>query len=397
MVIEFCNTCIIPTSRPGTTLGPDGSCYACIRAREGSHDTEISTKYDDAELQRVVASRVDKSADNRICVVPVSGGKDSIYQVQKALDLGLTVVAVNAVPLIETSLRSANIEVIKSLGCDLVEYSGNREWRVETSRIALESVGIPNWSQHLLSVTVPFRFAIDNGIQLVLWGENPEYEYGGPQELVSSTEMDHAWFQARGGLGSLSVSAMESLSNIPLTANRLWRFPNPSEILSSNTAALYLGMFEDWNGIRNLSVAQSLGFKASPSPLPGSLFNYENLDDAMYLIHDFLKYVKFGFGRCSDQASILIRDGILARDEAWRIANRLEGFWPTEYLGVHLHEILQVLRVSEEEFRTICGRLADKRLFVVDGQGRLACEDDGKISLTKEFRRQVRSEFGMSI
>ena len=101
------------------------------------------------------------------------------------------------------------------------------------------------------------------------------------------------------------------------------------------------------------------------------MVNYENLDNHQTGIHDYFKYLKFGFGRATDIASLHIRRGRITREQGIKIVNESEGKFPWEYLGKSLRDILEPLDLGIAEFEEICDRFTNKSLFVVDSDGSL--------------------------
>ena len=81
-------------------------------------------------------------------------------------------------------------------------------------------------------------------------------------------------------------------------------------------SGLFLGYYMPWDGYANALFAQAHGFETYPTSVEGSLVNYENLDNHHTGIHDYFKFLKFGFGRVTDHASLHVRRGRFSRPEA---------------------------------------------------------------------------------
>ena len=73
------------------------------------------------------------------------------------------------------------------------------------------------------------------------------------------------------------------------------------------------------------------------------MVDYENLDNYQHGIHDYFKFLKFGFSRATDIASLHIRRGRLTRYEAQQIVRQNDGKYPWTYLGKPLIDILDRL------------------------------------------------------
>ena len=142
---------------------------------------------------------------------------------------------------------------------------------------------------------------------------------------------------------------------------------------------LFLGYFIPWDGLTNALVAQANGFRTYEKTVEGSMVNYENLDNYQTGIHDYFKFLKFGFGRATDIACLHIRRGRLSREDGMEIVKKSDGKFPWEYLGKSLEDILKPLKVTIEEFIEICDQFTNKRIFVRDNQGELTKDRFGNL------------------
>jgi len=113
----------------------------------------------------------------------------------------------------------------------------------------------------------------------------------------------------------------------------------------------------------------------------GSLVNYENLDNIHTGIHDYFKFLKYGFGRATDLACLHIRRGRLLRRDAIQLIKRHDGKFPWEYLGCPIDEVLNDIDLTLDEFVKVCDRFTNKRLFECNASGGLL--KDSKGNLTK--------------
>jgi hypothetical protein len=110
------------------------------------------------------------------------------------------------------------------------------------------------------------------------------------------------------------------------------------------------------------------------------MVNYENLDNCQTGIHDYFKFLKYGFGRATDLACMAIRRGRLTRAEALKSVRMHDGKFPWSYLGCPLDDILRDIGMTREEFVQVCDRFTNKRLFVCDSRGNLVRDRDGNLT-----------------
>src|SRR5262249_12269153 len=96
--------------------------------------------------------------------------------------------------------------------------------------------------------------------------------------------------------------------------------------------------------------------------------NYENLDNYQTGIHDYFKYLKYGFGRATDIANNHIRRGRLSRADALALVKRHDGQFPWTYLDRPIAEILREIDMTLDEFLLVSDPFTTKRLFKVDNR-----------------------------
>ena len=127
---------------------------------------------------------------------------------------------------------------------------------------------------------------------------------------------------------------------------------------------MFLGQFIPWDGYVNAERAKDHGFQFSEHPVEGCGFNYENLDNLQTGIHDYFKYLKFGFGRATDLACNHIRRGMMTRDEGIEHVKKWDGQYPHTYLHeASLSEILAKIGMTNDEFEDCVRQHTNKFLF----------------------------------
>ena len=160
-----------------------------------------------------------------------------------------------------------------------------------------------------------------------------------------------------------------------------YTYPTDEELQRVGVTGLFLGHYIPWDGLANTLIAQANGFQTYHKVVEGSMVNYENLDNHHTGIHDYFKFLKFGFGRATDLACLHIRRGRLTRQDGIEAVKRFDGLFPWEYLGKPLKDILQPLDMSVEEFIRLCDQFTNKKIFKRDVSG--ALEKDRRGNLTK--------------
>ena len=367
--------CLLPSSKPDLYFNKNGVCSACTAFLERPQiDWE---KRRDDFLQIVEKFRKHDGVWD--CVVAVSGGKDSTFQVIKMLELGMNPLCVTATTCDESELGRRNIENLKELGVDHIQVSPNPLVRRKLNRIGLLEVGDISWPEHSGIFTIPFKVAATYEIGLIVYGENSQNEYGGPDSAAKSTVLDRRWLEEFGGLLGLRVSDLADVYGIPRRNLIPYTYPTSEELSKSSVTAVFLGQFFEWDGLSNFEVSTEHGFEPYSQDVEGSFGKYENLDNHQTGIHDYFKFLKFGFGRATDIVSMHIRRGRMSRSEAIAIVNERDGKFPWFYLGKSLHQILEPLEISVEEFVKVCNKFTNREIFLTDVSGDLIRDSDGNL------------------
>ncbi len=367
----------MPSTKPDLYLDDKGVCNACL-AYEARKEVDWSARKEELEKILQKYRKVDGSGYD--CIVPVSGGKDSTFQVIQILHLGLTPLCVTASTCDLSEIGRRNIENLKQLGVDLFEFSPNPLVRAKLNRIGLLQVGDISWPEHVGIFTIPVRAAVQFNVPLIIWGENSQDEYGGPAAAAKNNVLDRRWLEEFGGLLGLRVSDIDGMEGITKKDLMPYTYPDDSDLERVGVTGLFLGHYLPWDGLSNALIAQAYGFEVSSKTTLGSMVNYENLDNYQTAIHEYFKFLKFGFGRATDHASLHIRRGRLSREIGLEITKKLDGKFPWEYLGKSLEDTLKPLDISVEEFIKLCDRYTNKKIFKRDMSGLLVKDPYGNLT-----------------
>ena len=363
----------MPETKPDLQIFEDGECDAC---KSFKNRKKINWNNRKKELIKIIKKF--KNNNYYDCIVPVSGGKDSTYQTLTALELGMKPLCVVATTDMLSDIGRKNIENLKKLGVDCIEYSSDPVIRRKINLFTLETVGDISWAEHITIFTIPVRISVNMKIPLILWGENSQNENGGPGYMRNKNILDRKWLEEFGGLLALRTSDISEIMNIPKKQLMPYSYPSDFELKKSKTTGIFLGHYLPWDGYENFKLAEKNGFQVyHKKEVEGNLVNYENLDNLQMRIHDYFKFLKYGYDRVTDWCCWHIRRGRMTRDESIQIAKAKGGKFPRTYLGVDLKEILKEINCTEEKFLNICNKFTNTQIF--------KCNNKGLPILDKEF------------
>jgi hypothetical protein len=159
-----------------------------------------------------------------------------------------------------------------------------------------------------------------------------------------------------------------------------YTYPTDEELRRVGVTGLFLGYYLPWDGYANALIAQAHGFETLSHTVEGSVVNYENVDNHQTGIHDYFKFLKFGFGRATDIACLHLRRGRITRQDALDMVRRHDGKFPWTYLDKPIERILAPLDLSVEDFVKICDRFTNKKIFLKDAKGNLVKDKLGNLT-----------------
>jgi N-acetyl sugar amidotransferase len=309
--MTYCARCVTSDTRPNITFDADGVCNACRQ-----HEQRVEVDWDERRRawdQLVVEARA--AGRGYDCLVPVSGGKDSTWQVLACLEHGLNPLAVTWKTPGRTDLGQRNLDNLVSLGVDHVDYQVNPKVEARFMAVATERLGVPGLPMHMALFAIPLRLAVSLRIPLVVWGENSAVEYGSADEALRGARLDAAWLERFGV--TAGTTAADWVGQAGLTDRDLTPYVRPTteELDGAGVRAVFLGHFLAWDPVKTAEVAAAHGFQAAPHARTGT-YAFADVDDDFISVHHHFKWPKFGFTRSFDNLSLEIRNGRLTRDEA---------------------------------------------------------------------------------
>ena len=376
-MLRYCKRCVMPDTKPDLHLDDEGVCNAC-RSYEKRKQVDWDARH--TELLRVLEKYRRPDGGSWDCIVPVSGGKDSTYQVVRMLQLGLNPLCVTSTTCDLSPLGRKNIESLKHLGVDYVEISPNPLIRAKLNSIGLKQVGDISWPEHVGIFTIPVRASVQFNVPLLVWGENSQNEYGGPAAAAGNNVLNRRWLEEFGGLLGMRVTDLIGMEGIEAKHLISYTYPSDEELARVGVTGLFLGHYIPWDGLSNTLIAQANGFHTYDKVVEGSMVSYENLDNHQTGIHDYFKFLKFGFGRATDLACLHIRRERLMRQDGLDAVKKLDGTFPWTYLGKPLEEILRPLDITLDEFIKLCDKFTNKKIFKRDATGSLIKDRDGNLT-----------------
>ena len=374
--MEYCKRCCYPANtKPDIIFDEQEVCSGCrvIESR-----VEIDWEEREAWLRNLLESYKAKARqENQIydCIIPVSGGKDSHYQTYLMKEVyGMNPLLVTYNHIFNTKLGMRNLtNLVKQFNCDLLRFTINPGSVKKISSYMLKIVGDVTWHYHAGIMTFPIQIAVKHNIPLMIWGEEGFSELTGmfnQDDMVEFTKKKRQEHDMRG----FEPEDLLNHDDNDLEPRDLAAFfyPSDEQIEEVGLRGIYLSNYIRWNARKQTEfMIEKYGFETAQER--DRTFNlYDKLEDIHANgVHDYLKYLKFGYGRATDDASTEIRHGRMTREDGIRMVMRYDSKRPSD-----LDLYLKFIGMTEEEFEAIIDHLRDPSIWEKTPDGKWRTMDN---------------------
>ena len=353
--VRWCSNCLTMSTRPRITFDARGWCNACVW-------TEKKKNLDWASRQIELTNLLDKHRRNDgefDCLVPLSGGKDGSYVAYNLKHkYGMNPLCVTVTPALPLPLGDQNLRAFVESGYNHISINPDHEAMRRLNKSGYIEMGFPYYGWLISIHTAVIRTATVFGIDLIFYGEDGEVEYGGSTETSKNPIYD-VHYQKKVYLEGGYEKVMAASG---LTASELnfFRFPSDIDLNKHALQLTHWSYFENWDPYRNYLIAKKYcGLKEAEDSNAGTFTNFSQNDQALYALHTYLMYLKFGFGRANQDACIEVRRGAMAREQAVNLVRLYDGHYPEEFMKLYL----AYYKMTQNEFDAVLDRYANQGLF----------------------------------
>lgn len=360
--IRWCTRCVYPSiSAVPLEFDDEGVCTGCRMAEMKDRIPEQEWERRLDLLYNILDQYRSKDGSRYDCTIAVSGGKDSYFithVVKNELGLNPLLVTYNGNNYLDVGWR--NVHRMKEvLDVDHVFYSPSVAVLKKLNRLGFTIMGDMNWHAHVGITTLPVRVAAEAQAPLVIWGEHGYLDLSGQFSMNDFPEMsyrDRREHFARGYEWNFMVG-LEGITSRDMIP---YKYPSDQTLFDLDVRGIYLGNYVLWEAnAHGRMVMEKYGFEVSDEPFDRTYRRMSNLDDMHENgIHDYLKYIKFGYGRCTDHVCKDIRSGKMSRDEGIALVRQYDHVKPSD-----LQRWLTYVGMTEDEFDRIADTFRDARVW----------------------------------
>lgn len=359
--VFYCKKCVMPSSSAiPVEFDAEGVCSGC---RVAEQKFEIDWERRGKQLKNLLEQYRNKDNSNYDCIIAVSGGKDSYFQIhiiKKIFGMNPLLVTYNANNWTKTGYK--NLHNMRDVfSCDHIFFTPSIDLLKRMNKLCFRKMGDMNWHAHCGIFTSPFQIAVKYNIPLVFYGEHGFMDIGGMHSYNDYVEFTYR-YRLEHALRGYDWHDMLSDESEPILENELlWaKYPSDDEIRKVGIRGIFLANYVRWLPNEHIKlVIEKYGFKIPDEPFDRTYRRMSNLDDMHENgIHDYLKYIKFGYGRCTDHTCKDIRDGKMTRDEGIAFVRKYDHVKPGD-----LYRWLEYVNMTENEFDRIADTFRDKRVW----------------------------------
>ena len=343
--MKYCNKCLYPENHPlGIFLDENGVCSGC-----NVHDEKniIDWKEKEKELSNFLSQYKNHSNTFYDCIIPVTGNSDSFYVVdliKNKYELNPLLVTYNS--QFNTKIGVRNLaRLITELDCDHIMLTASPEIVKKVTKIAIQKIGEIYWHVLAGSQTFPVQVATKFNIPLIVWGVNGWLDQVGMfshhdrPEMTKKIRKEHV-------LRSMDEDDLFQGGGIDWRDLQPFTYPSDVQLESSRVRGIYLGNFIRWDSkTQSEEMIKKFGYETLEQV---RTFNtYESIhcwNNAG--THDYIKFLKYGYGKATDHASRDIRLKHISREDGIKLAKRFDSVEPR----VSLDLFLDWIEMTKKEF-----------------------------------------------
>jgi N-acetyl sugar amidotransferase len=360
--MQYCIKCTYPIVAVNLSVSDEGVCSGCIVHND---KPELNWEEREQKFSDLLNKYKNKDGSNYDCIIPVSGGKDSTFQVWyvkeklKLNPLLVTYYTHNYTDTGEHNLKNLS----RTFSVDHYVFTPGYSVIAKMNRVGFALTGDMSWHFHVGAWTVPFQIAVKFNIPIVIYGEHGTLDLAGQYSFDDYPEFTQRYRKENmmRGFDIEDFIGKEDLQKKDL----VWaQFPSDSDIKRVGVRGIFMGNYVRWDAEKHTKeISIPNGFKPNPVPFERTYRTVSNVDDIHENgIKDYLKFVKFGYGRCTDHTSKDIRLGNMTRKEGVELVKKHDPAWPEKSFD-HFQDMTGI---SEEEFRKTADTFRDPRVWWIE-------------------------------
>ena len=333
-----CRRCLYPANHPlNITFDLDGVCSGCR-----VHEEKFSLDWD-ARKRKLIALLERYRSNSRgtyDCIVPVSGARDSYFIVHTVRQY-MNPLLVTYNKHYNTRRGMRNFAYLKTIfDCDALTMTCNPETVKRITRATIAQMGSMYWHCLAGQTVFPVQVAVRLKIPLIIWGAHQGLDQVGMFSHTDEVEMTRKYRKEHDLMGFEAEDLLRSGSELSESDMVPYLYPHDKELEKTGVRGIYLGNYIPWDSkAQHELMIERYGYETAPQQR--TFDTYNDVDCVHYSgLHDYIKFLKYGYGKVVDHASREIRWGRLSREEGIELVRLYQNRMPddvrefTDWIGM---------------------------------------------------------------
>ena len=323
--MNYCRRCLYTTNHPlNLIIDENGLCSGC-KVHEEKDILDWTDRKE--KLRKICDSYRNMSGTNYDCIVPVSGASDSYFIVHTVkYELGLNPLLVTYNKHYNTDLGYRNLANLRIVfDCDIMSLSVDPAKLKKITRATLRRFGSMYWHCIAGQTVFPVQTAVRQKIPLIIWGAHQGVDQVGMYSHLNEVEMTRKFRKEHDLMGFEAEDLLDDeFDNIQENDITPFCYPDDKEIENVGVRGIYLNNYIRWDSkSQHERMIALYGYETN---LQNRTFdNYMNVDCFNYSdIHDYIKWIKHGYGKATDHVSREIRLKRMTRDEGIKLVEEYQ-------------------------------------------------------------------------
>ena len=356
--MKYCKRCLYPANHPlNITFDEAGVCSGC---RVHEEKDFLDWPYREKKLRNILDMYRNQSNLNYDCIIPVSGARDSYFIVHTIKNVyGMTPLLVNYNNHYNTKMGIQNLSYLRTLlGCDIITLTLDPKVVKKITRHTLERIASMYWHCIAGQSVFPVQAAVKFKIPLIIWGVHQGCDQVGMFSHLDEVEMTRKYRKEHDLMGFEPEDLIDEIKRITKKNIRPYMYPHDKEIQRVGCRGIYLSNYIRWDSKRQHEMMIGL-YDYDTSEQWRTFDAYNDVDSFHYSgTHDYIKFLKYGFGKVTDHACREIRLKRLTREEGIELVKKYQNKKPED-----LKYFLNWIGVTEEEFFGYINTRRDPRIW----------------------------------
>ena len=362
--MRYCTRCLYPENHPlHLTFDDQGVCSGC-RVHEEKDRLDWNAR--GKKLARLLDGYRNASGGNYDCIVPVSGARDSFFIVHTVKNVyGLRPLLVTYNKHYNTPLGIRNLATLRmAFNCDLISMTLDPALLKKVTRETMRLKASMYWHCIAGQTVFPVQTAVRFKIPLIIWGAHQGLDQVGMFSHLDEVEMTRKYRKEHDLMGLEAEDLAAASASLTERDVLPFVYPHDRELEKVGVRGIYLGNSLRWDSkAQHEAMIGRYGF--APGAQQRSFDTYNDVDCHHYSgVHDYIKFLKYGYGKALDHACREIRLRRLSRAQGLELARQYRERTPQD-----LPLFLEWLGMDEAEFQRLADAQRDPAIWRRDASG----------------------------